>query len=707
MAQVAYVDWDGLVYYDSKIKKHLTDKLENCLKDGGKKPFAELPDPSYDNLNYVYTVADDFTSTDIFAVVGLDYAAGTVVKVSEIQLNADQPAVYRYTILNQRFSDVDADALNSVNERIKALEDAGFITEIPDDLIDENELRNSLTGYATLSDLQAALDSIPAPDLSNYYTKEEADNKYLTEHQDLSGYAKVEDVDKKISEVKAATDLNSNDIEHILDDLSKAEESISTDHARVDTLISEVGDIKTSVALKPDRADIPTATSQLANDSNYATESFVRNAILDAELNDKEVDLSDYATKDDLNTKADKVHTHKLADIEDYVAPEIPSLDGYATESYVDNAIAAIPALDLTDYAKKTDIPEAVSDLTNDAGYITAGDIPTNISAFNNDAGYLTQHQDISSKLDVATYNAEKSNFALKTELPKDYLTQDDLVGYSKFSGSYNDLTDKPQIPSVEGLIKLEDVETAGYIKSDALNGYATETFVTDEINKLDIPDIANLATKDELSVKANSILFTTDLIVNNPVGSFIVGDNVNGMTLSEIISRLLNLSAVTNPDVPSDGIIADIINNKIPMYSIDDEGNVVEVSYDEVLTYTEADNNTQPTEAGFYQIVDNNSTVVEAGYQELSANNPDVPHVIALPKAVDFDTMVTIEVFNTKTQEWVPTTLNMSNNIDDIEALCSELGVDISHIDQDAYTIWADLEAGPTGSIIRYIIKE
>lgn len=739
MAQVAYVDWDGLVYYDSKIKKHLTDKLENCLKDGGKKFFAELPDPSYDNLNYIYTVADDFTSTDIFAIAGLDYEAGTVVKVSEIQLNPDQPAVYRYTILNQRFSDVDADALNSINERITALEDAGFITSIPDDLIDESELRDTLTGYATLSDLQTAIDSIPAPDLSNYYTKEESDNKYLTEHQDLSGYAKVEDVDKKISDIKAATDLNSKDIEHILDDLNKAEESISTDHARVDTLISEVGDIKTSVALKPDRSDIPTAISQLANDSNYATESFVRDAILDAE-----VDLTGYATKDDLNTKADKATTlagygisdaytksqvdAKIAeigsggniDLDGYVSEDewTTRISNYYTKAEVDNLIpdnyltedalsGYAKITDLDNYAKSSDIPDAVSDLTNDAGYITAGDIPTNVSEFNNDAGYLTAHQDISGKLDVATYNEEKSTFALKTELPKDYLTQDDLAGYSKFSGSYNDLTDKPEIPSIEGFIKLEDVETAGYIKSDALAGYATETFVTDEINKLDIPDVSNLATKDEVSVKADSILFTTDKIVNNAVGSFVVGDNVNGMTLSEIISKLLNLSAPTGPDVPSGGVIGDIVNNKTPMYSINGDGNVVQVPYDAVLTYTVADNNTQPTQSGFYQIVGDNGEVIESGYQELSANNPDVPHIIALPKGVDFNTMVTTEVFNTKAQEWVPTTLNMSNNITDIEALCNELGVDISHIDQNAYTIWADLEYGPTGSIIRYIIKE
>jgi hypothetical protein len=49
--------------------------------------------------------------------------------------------------------------------------------------------------------------------------------------------------------------------------------------------------------------------------------------------------------------------------------------------------------------------------------------VPTNISSFTNDVGYLTTHQSL-------------VDYALKSEL---------------FSGSYNDLTDKPTIPSLSG----------------------------------------------------------------------------------------------------------------------------------------------------------------------------------------------------------------------------------------------------------------
>lgn len=77
--------------------------------------------------------------------------------------------------------------------------------------------------------------------------------------------------------------------------------------------------------------------------SAYATTQYVNTAIANAQLNGSDVDLSEYALKTDLDSKAEKEHTHTMSDITDYVAPTIPSLDGYATEEYVDNALANIP----------------------------------------------------------------------------------------------------------------------------------------------------------------------------------------------------------------------------------------------------------------------------------------------------------------------------------------------------------------------------
>jgi hypothetical protein len=45
-----------------------------------------------------------------------------------------------------------------------------------------------------------------------------------------------------------------------------------------------------------------------------------------------------------------------------------------------------------TPLAKESDIPTAVSELTNDAGYITSNSLPTSVSELTNDAGYITSN---------------------------------------------------------------------------------------------------------------------------------------------------------------------------------------------------------------------------------------------------------------------------------------------------------------------------
>jgi len=85
--------------------------------------------------------------------------------------------------------------------------------------------------------------------------------------------------------------------------------------------------------------------------TGYATETYVNTQI-------SNIDYSSYATQTDLtNGLATKVNTSSIATValtgnyNDLLnKPTIPSLSGYATETYVDNAVAAIPsALNILD----------------------------------------------------------------------------------------------------------------------------------------------------------------------------------------------------------------------------------------------------------------------------------------------------------------------------------------------------------------------
>ena len=87
-----------------------------------------------------------------------------------------------------------------------------------------------------------------------------------------------------------------------------------------------------------DHAHDEYVTENELNSKGLATETFVTNKIAEASLNGGDVDLSGYATKEELSNKSDKTHNHSYNDLTD--KPTIPSLDGYATESFVTQKIA-------------------------------------------------------------------------------------------------------------------------------------------------------------------------------------------------------------------------------------------------------------------------------------------------------------------------------------------------------------------------------
>ena len=60
---------------------------------------------------------------------------------------------------------------------------------------------------------------------------------------------------------------------------------------------------------------------------------------------------------------------------------------------------SSVPAYSIKEVAYIDQIPSAVSELTNDAGYVTANAIPTNVSQLTNDAGYVTASEVSTSSL--------------------------------------------------------------------------------------------------------------------------------------------------------------------------------------------------------------------------------------------------------------------------------------------------------------------
>ncbi len=170
--------------------------------------------------------------------------------------------------------------------------------------------------------------------------------------------------------------------------------------------------------------------------------------------------------------------------LEDYaLKTEVPSLDGYATQSWVESK----------GYVTAETLPEGIAtqswvqsqgyltshqDLTgyateqwvNDQGYITSTDISGLATmSWVQSQGYLTEHQDLSS-------------YALKSEIPS-------LTGYATESwvssqqfATQSWVTNQGYITSIPDTFATKDwVSSQGYLTSLSLTGYATESWVSSQ----------------------------------------------------------------------------------------------------------------------------------------------------------------------------------------------------------------------------------
>ena len=168
-----------------------------------------------------------------------------------------------------------------------------------------------------------------------------------------------------------------------------------------------------------------------------------------------DIDLSNYVTKSELQAKLDALDINI-------------DLSSYATKEELTNAINSI---DLSAYAKKTDIPSL-------NGYVTETEL--------NSKGYLTEHQDLSA-------------YALKTEIPSlDGLATTEYVdnaianvpsgGNVDLSNYYTKAETNALIPSLEGYATEEYVSTAiNSIPATDLSNYYTknETYSKTEVDTL------------------------------------------------------------------------------------------------------------------------------------------------------------------------------------------------------------------------------
>ena len=187
-----------------------------------------------------------------------------------------------------------------------------------------------------IDELKAYIDSISTGnvDLSDYVTKSELQAKLdaLDINIDLSSYATKEELTQAINSIDLSSYAKKTDIPS-LDGYAKKSDIPSLEGYVTETELNAKGYLTEHQDLSAYalKTEIPTVPSL----DGYATTEYVDNAIANVPSGGN-VDLSNYYTKAETNAL-------------------IPSTEGLATEEYVNNAVSNIPTTDLTNYYTKSE----------------------------------------------------------------------------------------------------------------------------------------------------------------------------------------------------------------------------------------------------------------------------------------------------------------------------------------------------------------
>lgn len=257
-------------------------------------------------------------------------------------------------------------------------------------------------------------------DLSNYYTKEETDSTFAT----------ISQMENKVDKVEGKSLIDDSEIARLAT-LNNYDDS--TINEQIATLNSSKLDIET---YNSDKANFATKTELNEKQNTLISGENIKtingNSLLGSGditiTGGGDIDLSNYYNKGEVDGKLDA----KL-DTSTYNSDK----SGFATKTELANYLTISNAAET--YQPKGD-------------YLT--EIPSE---------YITEtelSESLSNKLDVSAYTADKSTFALKSEIPTDYVSDSELANYA-LKSEIPDTSNYATTSTVNGIeSRLQAVET-------------------------------------------------------------------------------------------------------------------------------------------------------------------------------------------------------------------------------------------------------
>ena len=310
------------------------------------------------------------------------------------------------------------------------------------------------------------------------------------------------------------------------------------------------------------KPSIPDSTSDLTNDSGFLTSSDISgkedssNKVTSWSVTTSDTKYpSEKLTKSSLDNKVDKVNGKGLStnDFTDTYKNAIDGLSDVASSgSY-------------TDLTNKPSIPDSTSDLTNDSGFITSSAISGKEDSSNKVTSWTSTTTDThypSEKLVKDSLDDKVDKVNGKGLSTNDYdntaKNKVDNLATVATSGSYNDLSNKPTIPTVvdtiangnTNAISSDAVYDALALKADSsgLSTVATSGSYNDLSNKPTLSSLGGVVTVEKKETAETGYIATYEVKQNGSK----VGTSIN--IPKDYLVKSASLGTVSTANSPVSG---------------------------------------------------------------------------------------------------------------------------------------------------------
>ena len=397
-----------------------------------------------------------------------------------------------------------------------------YLTEVPDDYVTDVELTEQLALKADANELSNYLTTASAT--STYATKTDLDSKLDTSTytSDKSTFATTTQLSSKQDTLVSGTNIKTVNGQTILGEGNvqiETPEGGITDAPSDDNTYARKNGAWATITI-PDTSNLATKTEL----SSYATLTGAQFTGTIGAPMVAVVDNSDgmraaiQSSNNDILFRTYNAGIDSMTfQVQNSTPLKITEAGIWENNTLLENKYAKLT--DLDDLALKAELPSNVSELTNDAGYITNSSLAsyatqeyvnTQISnlvnsapealntldelaaALNDDSNFATTvTNQIAAKLDITTYTSDKETFALKTELSSK-ADSSALANYLTTATAESTYAKKSEIPQQSLLPHdffgvIDNYSTGSYITINADSKYLSVYNVQSEIDLLDI----------------------------------------------------------------------------------------------------------------------------------------------------------------------------------------------------------------------------